>query len=33
MSRTLNCAQSPTLATLAKIAAALDVNVRELLPP
>ena len=32
LSRLINCEQSPTVATLGKIAAALDVAVRELLP-
>jgi transcriptional regulator with XRE-family HTH domain len=33
LSRVLSCEQSPTIATLEKIAAALDVGVRDLLPP
>lgn len=33
MSRVLNGAQSPTLATVVKIAGALEVGLRELLPP
>src|SRR6185436_16093574 len=33
LSRLLNLQQSPTLTTLEKIAQALDVSVRELLPP
>jgi transcriptional regulator with XRE-family HTH domain len=33
LARVLNCEQSPTVATLEKIAAALDVGVRDLLPP
>lgn len=33
LGRVLRCKQSPTAATLAKIAAALGVATRELLPP
>jgi transcriptional regulator with XRE-family HTH domain len=33
LSRVLSSEQSPTVATLEKIAAALDVGVRDLLPP
>lgn len=33
LGRVLSCKQSPTAATLAKLAAALDVNTRDLLPP
>jgi len=33
LGRLLDCEQSPTLATLTRIAAALDVPTRELLPP
>jgi transcriptional regulator with XRE-family HTH domain len=33
LSRLLNLQQSPTLGTLEKIAEALDVSVRDLLPP
>jgi transcriptional regulator with XRE-family HTH domain len=33
LSRILTCQQSPTVMTLGKIAAALDVGLRDLLPP
>ena len=33
LARVLSCEQSPTVATLEKIASALDVGVRDLLPP
>lgn len=32
LSRLMNCQQSPSVATLAKVAAALEVTVKELLP-